>query len=101
MGESEAELDEQAPGTFIFRMVPGEQRRSSELGEPEVDYGPCRFFRQPVMPKFRTNMYAEFKDSRRPGVGPQPGASYIAAIFQQKNRPVLNAVGFTGFDFLA
>jgi hypothetical protein len=27
---------------------------------------------------------AEFEDSRWPGIGPQPGASYMAAIFAQK-----------------
>jgi len=73
MRESEAELDERAPGAFIFGMVAGEQRGSTEVGETEADYGPSRCFRQSAMPHFRTYVDAEFEDSRRSGVGPQPG----------------------------
>ena len=65
MGESEAELNNKAPGVLIFGMVPGEECGSTKVGKTEVNYGSSRFFSQAATPEFRTNVDAEFENTRR------------------------------------
>ena len=96
---AETEFEDEVLRGSVGRMVPREERFCAGAFESEFYDGPSRFFSEATPPISAAQVNSEFEDAVFQAIRPEAGATGVLLRLEQENRPVLDIVFGTEFDF--